>query len=500
MSSGSPSSHAAKPGAASRLFSRIASAKRSFAGKNDSRSSTPIALHRRLLDLLDQRGEVEVLPVLPGVAEDRREQDVLAALDRVGVDAEQAEQAGRGRGDALAEQLAVVEDRLLGRGERLEDRHGDARRCCRACRSRSRRRRAAAGCGRRPGPSSPGPSSTAPPAAAANCSGVDALLARVVLVDPRPKSSGARFGKRQQQVGEVALGVDDDRGDAVDRGLFEQRDAQAGLAAAGHADADGVGDEVLASRTGSARRRLSCSPGRTRGRGRRRRASRNRSWAEILLVACTGKRQSPRRLDAVDALEAATHDGAARRIRTHRLSAVRRTSRRRGRAARGDHVLQEKVELTIVRCAGLRAVLPQPASAARAPGAILSAGLPRAPHAEAGTSSGTRLSVRIRKLLASEALRSPGSASRPESLAPSRQLCSRLRRIRPPRRRSPGSAVTGKLLDFGCGHGKLLRRMRAAGWDVVGLDFSEQAVERRAEPRAIAGASGNAPAPRASPH
>jgi SAM-dependent methyltransferase len=34
----------------------------------------------------------------------------------------------------------------------------------------------------------------------------------------------------------------------------------------------------------------------------------------------------------------------------------------------------------------------------------------------------------------------------------------------------------GKLLDFGCGYGKLLRRMSAAGWDVTGLDFSDQAV------------------------
>ncbi|MEO6435832.1 MAG: class I SAM-dependent methyltransferase [Tepidisphaeraceae bacterium] len=35
----------------------------------------------------------------------------------------------------------------------------------------------------------------------------------------------------------------------------------------------------------------------------------------------------------------------------------------------------------------------------------------------------------------------------------------------------------GKLLDFGCGAGKFLRRMDSVGWDVTGLDFSTSAVE-----------------------
>ena len=35
---------------------------------------------------------------------------------------------------------------------------------------------------------------------------------------------------------------------------------------------------------------------------------------------------------------------------------------------------------------------------------------------------------------------------------------------------------SGRLLDFGCGAGKFLRRMRVLGWDVTGVDFSEAAV------------------------
>src|SRR5207249_8143111 len=34
----------------------------------------------------------------------------------------------------------------------------------------------------------------------------------------------------------------------------------------------------------------------------------------------------------------------------------------------------------------------------------------------------------------------------------------------------------GKLLDFGCGSGTFLERMRRQGWEVTGLDVSSQAV------------------------
>jgi SAM-dependent methyltransferase len=34
----------------------------------------------------------------------------------------------------------------------------------------------------------------------------------------------------------------------------------------------------------------------------------------------------------------------------------------------------------------------------------------------------------------------------------------------------------GRLLDFGCGSGKFLRRMHALGWNVTGIDFSDDAV------------------------
>ena len=71
-----------------------------------------------------------------------------------------------------------------------------------------------------------------------------ALALRFARIDPRQELGRFQVRKRQQQVAEVALGIDADRRDAVDAGLFEQRQAQAGLAAAGHADADGVRGEI----------------------------------------------------------------------------------------------------------------------------------------------------------------------------------------------------------------------------------------------------------------
>jgi Flp pilus assembly protein TadD len=65
-------------------------------------------------------------------------------------------------------------------------------------------------------------------------------LARASRRRPRAEILRGELREGEQQVAEVALGVDGDRRDAVDRGLLEQREAQAGLAAAGHADADRV--------------------------------------------------------------------------------------------------------------------------------------------------------------------------------------------------------------------------------------------------------------------
>ena len=75
--------------------------------------------------------------------------------------------------------------------------------------------------------------------------GRDALAPGVVLVDPRREVLRAEIREGQAEVREVALRVDDERGDAVEQRLLEEPEAEPGLAAPGHADAHRVGDEVL---------------------------------------------------------------------------------------------------------------------------------------------------------------------------------------------------------------------------------------------------------------
>ena len=59
------------------------------------------------------------------------------------------------------------------------------------------------------------------------------------------KSSGRSSRKGQAEVGQIALRVDEEHGDAVEQRLLDEREAEAGLAAARHPDAHGMGDEIL---------------------------------------------------------------------------------------------------------------------------------------------------------------------------------------------------------------------------------------------------------------
>jgi 2-polyprenyl-3-methyl-5-hydroxy-6-metoxy-1,4-benzoquinol methylase len=139
----------------------------------------------------------------------------------------------------------------------------------------------------------------------------------------------------------------------------------------------------------------------------------------------------------------------------------------------GDHVLRENVELTIVRCADCKLCYLNPRPLLSRLGAYY----PQDYHAhrtQKGDVVGDKTSVRVRKLLLRHLYAPP--QRKPTGAAGA--FASLLLALRGSDRLGAGLAVrgNGKLLDFGCGHGKLLRRMQAAGWDVVGLDSSEQAV------------------------
>ena len=63
-------------------------------------------------------------------------------------------------------------------------------------------------------------------------------------IDPRLEITGRKVGKRQQEIAEIAFGIDAQDGNAVQRGLLQKREAQAGFATARHADADAMSGEV----------------------------------------------------------------------------------------------------------------------------------------------------------------------------------------------------------------------------------------------------------------
>jgi hypothetical protein len=71
-------------------------------------------------------------------------------------------------------------------------------------------------------------------------------LARGLLrVHPGLEVLGLEVGEGEQEVAQIALGIHHDGRDPVDGRFLQQPDAQAGLAAARHAHAHAVGDEVF---------------------------------------------------------------------------------------------------------------------------------------------------------------------------------------------------------------------------------------------------------------
>ena len=269
MSSGSPFSHRSKPGRGEQVVDLHR--EREPVGRLVERLDVDHAdrRERRRLDLGDQRRQVERLALLPGAGQDRREQDVLAALDRVGVDPDQAEDARR----RWRRPRRAASRRRAGRAAAPASRapRPAARRRSRACRSRSRRPPSAGRCARRPRPTRRGPSTTGRRSARRTRRARRRPAAASASSIHGRKSSGSSSGNVSSRFAEVALRVDDHRRDAVEHRLLDQRDAEPGLAGAGHPDADRVGDEVLRvveDRDGPA---AAASPGRTavRCRGRR---------------------------------------------------------------------------------------------------------------------------------------------------------------------------------------------------------------------------------------
>ena len=197
-------------------------------------------LQRWLLDLADEGRQVEGLLVGPGVLDEIRQEDVLAARQRVGGDADEAEQAGDEPLDLVGDRLGVVgvgnlqraDDVQLGAGARA----GRVDREVAGVAQRLDLLRSVAPAGEPVGPRLR--------LGGGEVVGGLAGGLGLPLVDPRPEGGGVEGGEREAEVGQVALGVDEQGGDPGTQHLLDEHDAEAGLARSGHPDDHPVGGQV----------------------------------------------------------------------------------------------------------------------------------------------------------------------------------------------------------------------------------------------------------------
>ena len=198
---------------------------------------------RRRLDLADQRAEVEVAARAPRVLDEVREQDVLAARERVRGDPDEREQARHGALDLVAERLGVRLPREVGRAQRADHVERDAG-------------RRAGGVDGHVGGVAERLQPLGADAAPLEALAPDRRLARGVLVDrdargrrlgladPRAEARRLQVGEDERQVAHVALRVEDERGDPGEQRLLDQADGEARLARPGHPDHDAVRRQV----------------------------------------------------------------------------------------------------------------------------------------------------------------------------------------------------------------------------------------------------------------
>ena len=169
--------------------------------------------------------------------------EAVFAAARRSVDTGQHERARRGAAGALRQQLRIVTFGGRRRGEGAEDRD---RPPCPAARGVDRELRGLpqpldSGAVLTPRLQAGGPSRRLPGRERVD---VEPGEPRVVFVDPGPELGRTQSREGQEQVAEIALRIDGNDRHAVDGRFLDQIQAQAGLAAAGHADADRVGDEI----------------------------------------------------------------------------------------------------------------------------------------------------------------------------------------------------------------------------------------------------------------
>ncbi len=197
----------------------------------------------RLQHLADERREVEAASLAPRGLDEVGQEDELARGEGIGGDAHQAEQAGDEALDLVADGLDVA--RVGGRLERADQVH---RHTGRGARRVDREAHTVVDGLEALGPDAPA-GQALPPGRGLLLGELvrgDAGLLGVALVDPGAEVGGRQLGEQQEQVGQIALGVDEQAGHARREALLDQHDAETGLARTGHAHDHAVRGEVAA--------------------------------------------------------------------------------------------------------------------------------------------------------------------------------------------------------------------------------------------------------------
>ena len=195
---------------------------------------------RRVLNAFDQSWQIESATMLPFVRYKRREQDVLTALQGIGIKLEQAKKAARHRLRPLSTRFGIVGGRRLEGSEHVDrNATATARRVDDHVHLLSQRPDAL-----RPLP----PSCQALPPCFRLLLGigsdVQSFSLRFFGIYPWLKILPPQIRKGEKQISEVSLRIDDDGRDSIEGGFFKKGQTKTGLPTAGHTDADGMSDEI----------------------------------------------------------------------------------------------------------------------------------------------------------------------------------------------------------------------------------------------------------------
>ena len=234
-SSGTPSSQAAKDGDASNPFSFIASAIRSFSGKNESMSNTPSL----------RNGGFGTWPTSVARSRSRPSRQKVEMMVEMrmcsGLDTGSASILGQGeerrheRLDLVADQLALclpVDSGGLHRAEDIETDSGPRSRCV------DGHLGAVTELGHPLGTDTGSGEALLPGRGSGGRELVrgHSLPVRLGLIDPGQEVRRVELGEIEEEVPHVALGIDDQARDAIEQRLLEDRDSEPRLARPGHTD------------------------------------------------------------------------------------------------------------------------------------------------------------------------------------------------------------------------------------------------------------------------